>query len=188
LAEDTDVDAREDVLELVRVVALCRRNSGEVDVQESVSREVGRTRVDDGRRDVERQVGVHLAVQRRGNIPRSGVARLAREGNRRDLGRLRRVGGRADGAAEGNLNAHVRSDVGTSERELGLSTVPELGSRDIDALLDGGDWEAVYVVETRVRCVGSSGRASARAGIVDAAARVERGWCCVGGSCFKSAL
>jgi hypothetical protein len=188
LAENAKVDACKDVFELVRVVALCRRNIREVDVEEGIRREVGRAGVDYGGRDVERQVGVHLAVQRRRSVPRSRVAGLAREGNRRDFGRLHRVHGSADSSTEGHLDAYVATDIGASERELGLSTIPELGGCDLDALLDGSNWEAVYVVETGVRCVGSSGGASTRAGVVDAPAGVEGGWCRVGGSCFKSGL
>jgi hypothetical protein len=86
------------------------------------------------------------------------------------------------------LDGYVGTNVGTSECKLGFGTVPELGTGDFDALPDGSNWEAVYIVETRVCSVGSNARASTGARFVDAAFGVESGRCRVGGACFRSVL
>lgn len=76
-----------------------------------------------------------------GCVPCGGVACLAREGDSWDLSRLCRICSGANGTGEGYLNSDVASDIRSGKGEFGLCTVPELGSSDIDALLDGGDWE-----------------------------------------------
>ena len=140
-ADKTAVDASENELELVDIVALGARDRGEVDVEPGVAREVWLSGLDDGRCNVEGKVGVDLAVQRSGLVPCSRITARAGECDCRDLYGLCSVDSCADGAGEGDLDSDVATDVGSCESELRSGSVPELGCGGRDASLDGSDGE-----------------------------------------------
>jgi hypothetical protein len=100
-AQETRVDAGEDVLELAWVAAPVVLDLGEVDVEESVVGQVGRSTVDDSRGDVQCKIGIDLAVERRRSVPCSWVACLARESDGWDLGCLCGICCSANGTGEG---------------------------------------------------------------------------------------
>lgn len=137
-------------------------DSREVDIEESVVGQIRCSAVDDSRGDVQREVGVDLAMQRCWYVPGSWVTSLAGESDGRDLRSLHSVRGSADSTGEGHLNCDVGADIRASESKFRLSTIPELRRSDIDSVLDGCHRVGVDVVQPRVARIEPGGWASAR--------------------------
>ena len=135
------MNASEDELELVDVVALGARHGREVDVEEGVIRQVRLSGRDDGVGHVQGEVGVDLAVQRSRLVPCGWVAGDARESEGRDLRLLGGVNGGSNGSGERKLDVEVAADVGACDGKFGSRTVPELGRGHCDTRLDGRDRE-----------------------------------------------
>lgn len=161
-ANNPSVDASEDELELVDVVALGARYSGEVDVEPGVVRKVWLSRFDDGGCDIESEVSIDVAIQRSGLVPSSWVTARARERDCGDLCGLCSVNGCADGSGEGDLNGDVATNVGSCEGEFWSSSVPQFGRSSRYTSLDGSDRVGVDVVQAGVGGIRTCRRAPTR--------------------------
>jgi hypothetical protein len=140
-AQQSSVDASEDVLELAGVVALGLGYSREVDVKERVRWKVRLATVDNGGGDIKSEISVDLAVERSRSVPGSWVSSLTGESDGWDLSCLCCVRSCPYGSAERNLDADVAANVRSGKCELWLCAIPQLGCDDIDALFDGCNWE-----------------------------------------------
>lgn len=141
LGKDTRVDAAQHPLELGCVGALSL-NLGEVDVEEDILGEVGLSRVDDLLNQLGGQLSVHKAASgHRARVESSVARRSSREGDRRDASIVSCIASSADSTREGHLKPEVGADVGTSNSQLGRSTVPQTRAKGVDTILDGSDRE-----------------------------------------------
>lgn len=76
-AQQARINPREDILEVTRLIALCLRDSWEIDVQPRIIWQVRLSRVDNGSCHIQRQVRIHFTPQRRRRVPRRRITRLA---------------------------------------------------------------------------------------------------------------
>lgn len=201
--EKTGVDACQDVLELGGVAAPVVFNLGKVDIEESVIWQIWFATVNNGRSDIERKIGIHLAVEGCRCVPSGWITSLARERDSWNFRRLCCVCSSAYSSRKGELHGYVTANIWASQRKFGFGTIPKFRSNNINAVFDGSDllskecWSALYPIESalqrthRVRvdvvqawicCVSSLGWASSWAGGVNATIGIDSLWSSVGRS------
>lgn len=155
--KDTRVDAREDPLVLARIIAVAL-NSRKVDVQVRVVGQIRGARVDQTRRQVQRQLREDNAALRHGRGVPSRITALqtkelggqAAKGDGGNACVLGGVAGGTDCAREGALDADVRPHIGSGDGQISGRVVPKRRRDHVQAVAHRRRWVGVDPVQPGV--------------------------------------